>query len=129
MLIKRVWIERIPGADVDPKNGFADVLVEVEGDELWQAQFVTLSHLRQEMQLSLDVARAYDKTLWTTQFIALETPHVIVDQITQETIENVVDNLMALGVFESIFKELSHYENKVKDASTVQIEGVVHGTT
>lgn len=140
MLIKRVWIEQTPGTDVDPQNGFADVLVEVEGNELWQAQFVTLNHLREEMQLSLDVAREHDQTLWTTQFIALETPHVIVEQIAQETIENVVDNLMALGVFESVFKELSHYEDKVKvkevnekdvaqNVTVVQIKEVAHEAT
>lgn len=133
MLIKRVWIERAPGTDADPQNGCADVLVEVEGNELWQAQFVTIKHLQREMQLSLDVTRDHTKALWTTQFIALDSPHVVVDQITQETIENVVDNLMALGVFESVFRELSHYEApteaKAKNASAVQIKGVVHETT
>jgi len=81
----------------------ADVLVEMEDDKLWQAHFVTLAHLQQEMRLSLDVARQHQRALAATQFLALETPHVIVENLTSDIIEDVVDNLMALGVFESVF--------------------------
>ncbi len=103
MLVKRVWLEPAPGVGFDPVNDSADVLVEMEDEELWQAHFVTLGHLRQEMQLSLDVARQHDRSLSATQFIALETPHIVVEQLTLDVIEDVVDNLMALGVFESVF--------------------------
>lgn len=103
MLIKRVWIEPAPEVDFDPTSDSADVLVELENDELWQAHFVTLPHLQQEMQLSLDVARDYKDLLTATQFITVETPHVIVERLTADVIEDVVDNLMALGVFETVF--------------------------
>lgn len=81
----------------------ADVLVEMEDGQLWQARFVTLEHLRQEMELSLDVARQHDRALALRPFLALETPHVITADLEQEAIEDVVDNLMALGVFETVF--------------------------
>ncbi len=103
MLVKRVWIEPATAAGFDPTTDSVDVLVEMEDNALWQAHFVTLAHLRQEMQLSLDVARQHDRALAATQFIALETPHVVVEQLTLDVIEDVVDNLMALGVFESVF--------------------------
>jgi len=57
VLIKRVWIETEPEIGFDPAGDCADVLVEMEDSKLWQAHFVTLEHLQQEMQLSLDVAR------------------------------------------------------------------------
>lgn len=107
MLIKRVWIETEPEIGFDPATDCADVLVEMEDSKLWQAHFVTLAHLQQEMQLSLDVARQHDRALAATQFLTVETPHVIVERLTQDTIEDVVDNLMALGVFESVFAEFS----------------------
>jgi hypothetical protein len=103
VLIKRVWIEQEPQMAFDPYTDSADVLVEMEDGKLWQAHFVTLAHLRQEMQLSLDVAREHNRALAQTAFLALETPHVVVENLYQDTIEDVVDNLMALGVFESVF--------------------------
>ncbi len=103
MLVKRVWIEPTTVVGFDPTTDSADVLVEMEDNVLWQAHFVTLAYLRQEMQLSLDVARQHDRALAATQFIALETPHVVVERLTLDVIEDVVDNLMALGVFESVF--------------------------
>jgi hypothetical protein len=105
VLVKRVWIEPEPLLGFDPERDCADVLVEMEDQRLWQAHFVTIAHLQQEMQLSLDVAREHDRTLAATQFLALETPHVIVEHLTADIIEDVVDNLMALGVFESVFAQ------------------------
>ncbi len=64
VLVKRVWIEPAPQMAFDPDTDSADVLVEMEDERLWQAHFVTLAHLQQEMQLSLDVARQYDKCAW-----------------------------------------------------------------
>jgi len=107
VLIKRVWIETEPEIGFDPAGDCADVLVEMEDSKLWQAHFVTLEHLQQEMQLSLDVARQHNRALAATQFLALETPHVIVEKLTEDIIEDVVDNLMALGVFESVFAEFN----------------------
>lgn len=105
MLVKRVWIEPEPEIDFDPYKDSADVLVEMVDGRLWQAHFVTLAHLRQEMQLSLEVAGTYNRALAPTAFLALETPHVIVENLHQVTIEDVVDNLVVLGVFESIFAQ------------------------
>jgi hypothetical protein len=83
----------------------------MEDDRLWQAHFVTLAHLHQEMRLSLDVAQQHQKALAATQFLALETPHVIVEQLTPDIIEDVIDNLMALGVFESVFAHFDEGDN------------------
>ena len=87
MLIKRVWIEAEPLATFDPYSHSADVLVEMLDGKLWQAHFVTLAHLRDEMALSLEVATEHDRTLAQTPFLALETPHVIVAHPEQDTIE------------------------------------------
>jgi hypothetical protein len=37
------------------------------------------------------------------RFVALETPHVIVEDLLPDTIEDTIDNLMTLGTFESVF--------------------------
>lgn len=107
MLIKRVWIEPEPQMAFDPETDSVDVWVEMEDNKLWQAHFVTLAHIQQEMQVSLTVARDYDRSLALTQFLAFETPHVVVEKLTSEIIEDVVDNLVALGIFETVFSQLS----------------------
>jgi hypothetical protein len=112
VLVKRVWIEPAPQVTFDPETDCVDVLVEMEDGPMWQAHFVTLAHLQQEMQLSLDVARQYDRTLALTQFLAMGIPHVIVEKLTSEIIEDVVDNLVALGVFESVFARCDDRELK-----------------
>jgi hypothetical protein len=117
VLIKRVWIEPEAILGFDPKTDSVDVLVEMEDNKLWQAHFVTLAHLQQEMQLSLDVAREHNQSLAPTTFLALETPHVIVAMLTADIIEDVIDNLMALGVFESVFAE---FETEARDTDTVE---------
>ncbi|MBN1566043.1 MAG: hypothetical protein JXA10_19545 [Anaerolineae bacterium] len=115
--MKRVWIEADPELALAPEsktnNGTppamesADVLVEMEDSQLWQAHFVTLSHLQEEMKLSLNVAQQYNRALAATQFVAMETPHVVVERLTPDIIEDVVDNLMALGTFETVFGQFS----------------------
>lgn len=105
MLVKRVWIEHEPELAFDPYKDSADVLVEMEDGRLWQAHFVTLAHLREELQLSLTVAKEHRRALAPTGFLALETPHVVAENLHQDTIEDVVDNLVVLGVFESVFAE------------------------
>lgn len=103
MLIKHVWVDPAPPFAFSAEADCADVLVEMEDSQLWQAHFVTLTHLQQEMQLSLAVAHDFDRALAATQFLTLETPHVVVEKLTQDVVEDVVDNLMALGTFESVF--------------------------
>ena len=105
MFVKRMWIEPEPQLGFDPTTDCADVLVEMDDEKMWQAHFVTLAHLQQEMQLSLNVALQHDRALAATQFLTLETPHVIVERLTPDVIEDVVDNLMALGVFETVFAQ------------------------
>ena len=108
MLVKRVWIEPEPEIGFDPISDSADVLVEMEDERLWQAHFVTLPHLQQEMRLSQDVAQQHQRALAITQFLALETPHVIVEKLTPDIIEDVIDNLLALGIFEGVFAQFGN---------------------
>lgn len=102
MLVKRLWTEKTDVGDADLSESGVDVVVEMENGELWTAHFVTLPYLRQQIEMSKAVA-AGQTELGSVGFVALETPHVIVDDITAESIEDVVDNLMVLGNFEAVF--------------------------
>jgi len=102
MLIKRVWLDTLDGEQLDPENGNVDVMVEMVNGEMWTAHFVTLPYLKQQLELSRDVAGAND-VLGSVGFVAMETPHVVAERLTQEAIEDVIDDLMMWGTFESVF--------------------------
>jgi hypothetical protein len=101
-MIKRVWIEQNEGKAFNPTRDSADVLVETDDGLMWTASFVTIPYLQRQMELSRDVAKDVNN-MPQVRFIAIETPHVIVDDLSQDTIEDTIDNLMTLGVFESVF--------------------------
>jgi hypothetical protein len=122
-MIKRVWIDRSSGEGFDPVRDNADVLVETEDGLMWSASFVTIPYLQRQMELSRDVANDADN-MPPVRFIAIETPHVIVENLSPDTIEDTIDNLMTLGIFESVFalyseEELStNGEDKMTDSQT-----------
>ncbi len=101
-MIKHVWIEQQGHADFDPQHDSTDVLVETEEGQLWSASFVTIPYLQRQMYLSSDVAEGVNN-MPLVRFVALETPHVVVENLLQDTIEDTIDNLMTLGIFESVF--------------------------
>src|SRR5690348_8368945 len=100
-MINRLWIEQHLSVSEAQRDN-ADVLVETENGSHWRASFVTIPFLQRQMQLSRSFAEDVKK-LHPVRFAAIETPHVIVDNLLETTIEDAVDNLMKLGVFESIF--------------------------
>ena len=102
MLVKRVWVD--PGEDGpgEGDQGEVDVMVEMENGELWTAHFVTVPYLKQQIDLSKSVADDQSE-LGNIGFVALETPHVIVERLDQDAIEDIVDDLMVLGTFEAVF--------------------------
>ena len=101
-MIKRVWIELQGTTGFDPLRDSTDVLVETEDGEIWSASFVTIPYLQRQMQTSREVARDI-ANMPPVRFVAIETPHVIVDMLDRDTIEDTIDNMMTLGVFESVF--------------------------
>jgi hypothetical protein len=101
-MIKRVWIENSGETGFNPFEDSADVLVETEDSLIWSATFVTIPYLQRQMYLSGDVARDVDN-MPVVRFVAIETPHVLIENLLQDTIEDAIDNMMTLGVFESVF--------------------------
>lgn len=102
-MLKRVWIEQQGEIGFDPHQDSADVVVELEDGQLWSAAFVTIPYLQRQMLLSGEVAAGISPNMSPVRFVALETPHVIVENLLPDTIEDTVDNLMTLGIFESVF--------------------------
>jgi hypothetical protein len=101
-MIRHIWIERQGDLGFDTLHDSTDVLVQMEDGDLWVASFATVSYLHRQMEMSRVVAREM-VNMPEVRFVAIETPHVVVDNLNQDTIEDAVDNMMTLGVFETVF--------------------------
>lgn len=102
MLLKRVWIEQSGTEGFDPYQDSTDVIVETYDGQTWLAHFVTIPFLQRQMYVSHEVAED-EAQLLPVRFISMETPHVIVENLLAETVEDTIENLITLGTFESVF--------------------------
>lgn len=100
-LPKRIWIEMLDGAD-----DACDVIIEMEGGTLYTAVFVTLSYLSRQMDLGYSVSCQLPDTP-RVRYAVLETPHILVENTQRDTIEDTIDNLLALDVFEGYFTRVT----------------------
>jgi hypothetical protein len=92
--VKRVWIDD----SEDIELGSADVLAEMDDGSLWMARFVTIPYLQQQMDYGLQVSEGLPNTP-EVRYATIDTRHIIVDRLDLDTIEDVIDNLLALDVF------------------------------
>lgn len=100
--IKRVWLDDVE----ELQQGSVDVLVEMEDESLWMARFVTIPYLQQQMDYGREMSANLPNTP-AVRYTTLETPHVLVERLDMDSIEDVIDNLLALDVFESMFAPIS----------------------
>jgi hypothetical protein len=105
-MINRIWVDSVT-AHLDPVNDMTDVFVETDDGLVWSASFVTIPYLQHQMFMSRQAA-ADVRSMSEVSFISLETPHVIVENLLPDTIEDTVDNLMTMGTFESVFTLLGN---------------------
>jgi hypothetical protein len=102
----RVWIEMYDSAERDA----CDVIIEMESGVLYTAVFVTLSYLKRQMDLSYQMSKQLPDAP-PVRYAALETPHVLIENCVRETIEDTIDNLLALDVFEGFFTQVTEDED------------------
>ncbi len=94
---KNIWIE--PNREADDA---CDVIVEMENGQIYTAPFITIPFLQRQMQLSYAVCKQLPDNV-PVKYATLDTPHVVVENLERDTIEDTVDNLIAQDVFESVF--------------------------
>ena len=101
----RIWIEMHDRIEADA----CDVIVKMEHGEYYTAVFVTLPYLQRQMDLSYEVGKQLPYTT-PIHYAALETPHILVASLDREMIEDTIDNLLALDVFENLFTQVTDDE-------------------
>ena len=83
-----------------------DVLVRMEDGTVYTALFATLSYIHRQLSLTWMVTESIPQTP-PVRYAVLDTPHIIVEQLRLEIIEDTIDNLVAQDVFESLFTRVT----------------------
>ncbi len=117
---KRIWIEQHDKAH--DKAICSDVLVEMEDGSIYTALFVTMTYLLDQMELSHAITSQMPHTP-VVRYAALETPHILLDELDRDTIEDTIDNLLAMDVFESLFTQVTEDESDEAESRTTSTTG------
>ncbi|MBZ0297602.1 MAG: hypothetical protein K8L99_33910 [Anaerolineae bacterium] len=124
---RHVWIEMLDTAERDA----CDVIIEMESLTVYTAMFVTFDYLRRQMDLSHAISQQFPDTP-AVRYVAIETPHILVEKLERETIEDTIDNLLALDVFEGFFTQVTedeeqqeHFPNGNGKRATTEVAAVV----
>lgn len=102
--IDRVYIER--HAD---NNHACDVIVKMTDGTVYTCLFVTLNYLRRQMEINYLFCKQVDDSV-PVRFAALDIPHLLVEKLDRDTIEDTIDNLVALDIFESLFTRVTEQQ-------------------
>ena len=86
-----------------------DVTVQMEDGAIYTALFATVPYLQRQMALT-HMATASIPHTPPVRYAALDTPHIIVDALTYQIIEDTIDNLFAQDIFESLFTRVTQDE-------------------
>jgi len=103
--------------DTVENRDVCDVIVEMEDGNIYTSMFVTVPYLNRQMDLSYAMSKQLEDTP-AVRYAAMETPHVLVDNLQRDTIEDTIDNLLALDVFGSLFTQVTEDPEDTQDART-----------
>ena len=84
-----------------------DVLVRMEDGTVYTALFATVSYIHRQLRLTWMVTGSIPETP-PVRYAVLDTPHIIVEQLQLDIIEDTIDNLVAQDVFESLFTRVTN---------------------
>ena len=111
MIPRHIWIEMLEEADEDA----CDVIVEMEDGRVFTAMFVTMPYLQHQMELNYHMCKQL-ADVPPVRYATLETPHVLVESLTRENLDDTIDNMLALDAFEGFFTLVT--EDELSDART-----------
>lgn len=96
----QIWFE------LHPEGDCCDAFVHAEDDCLYSAFFVTPAYIQRQMRLTSEMARSQQGATPLT-YAVLDLPHLVVDTMARETLEEVIYHLISQDVFEGSFTRVS----------------------
>jgi hypothetical protein len=111
-----IWLE------VHEDGESCDVIVRMDNSAMYTAHFVTLSFLKRQMELNYELSQLVEDTI-PVHFTTLDTPHVLVENLNRDTIEDTIDNLIVMETFESLFTRVTETEDDATTTTTTATTG------
>jgi hypothetical protein len=110
----KVWFE------LHREKDACDVLVEMDDNTIYTAMFVTLDYLKRQMDLHYQMTQQLEDTP-QVRYCLMDTPHILVDDLTHDILEDTIDNLIALDTFESHFTRITeNHDETIKTTRTTK---------
>lgn len=116
-MIQKIWIELHQDSDAA-----RDVIVQFEDGSIFTTLFVTPEYFKRQMELSYQLAQQIPDAM-PVKFVALDTPHVLLEKLDREMIEDTIDTLVAMDIFESLFTRVTETPDEVEQADTLTSGG------
>ncbi|MEM9954023.1 MAG: hypothetical protein AAF846_20605 [Chloroflexota bacterium] len=107
---EKVWFE------LHREKDACDVLVQMDDGTVYTALFAVSAYIQRQMDLQFQVTQQLKDTP-KVRYCVLDTPHILVEDLTRDIIEDTIDNLMALDVFESHFTRVTEDNNPTRTTS------------
>lgn len=114
MIPEKIWCEMHAEGDA------CDVIVRMENGTVFTALFATIPYIRRQMELTFVMTEGVPDTP-PVRYAALDTPHIMVENLERDTIEDAIDNLVTQDVFESLFTRVT--ENETEEDSRTSNDG------
>ncbi len=97
---EKVWFE------LHREKDACDVLVQMDDGTVYTALFAVSAYLQRQMDLQFQVTEQLEDTP-QVRYCVIDTPHIMVEELSHDVIEDTIDNLIALDVFESHFTRVT----------------------
>lgn len=97
---EKVWFE------LHREKDACDVLVQMDDGTVYTALFAITAYISRQMDLQFRVSQQLEDTP-QVRYCVLDTPHILVEELSHDVIEDTIDNLIALDVFESHFTRVT----------------------
>ncbi|RMG79810.1 MAG: hypothetical protein D6712_19115 [Chloroflexi bacterium] len=97
--------------EMHPEEDACDVIVEMEDGTMFTALFATVQYVQRQMALQYALTKDLPETP-CVRYCAIDTPHILIENLDRDTIEDTIDNLIALDVFEGLFTRVTETEEE-----------------
>ena len=104
---EKVWFE------LHREKDACDVLVQMDDGTVYTALFAVSAYLQRQMDLQFQVTQQLEDTP-PVRYCVIDTPCIMVEELSHEVIEDTIDNLIALDVFESHFIRVTENEDTTR---------------
>lgn len=116
MVPDKIWCEMQAEGDA------CDVIVQMENGAVYTALFATVPYIHRQMELTLMMTENVPDTP-SVRYAVVDTPHVIVENLERDTIEDAIDNLVTQDIFESLFTRVTETEDDLDNSERTSSDG------